>query len=518
MNKLNKVLCLGLLLLMVLATYGCREDVVDAVPDVYWCMDSEVPEAAADGSYTLRFVCNGQQVSYRCTDAALAETICLQDVMGLSLDGETITGIRYMYNMPQTLCAWDYTVKSMGGGKVKLNSERSMNGGEVMIEITDQTKIYIVSPLADNPGEETDIQKYDTVTVISNNNDEAQIVFVSDRPYKADSEATYCQHCEQDVIWNAWLGEETMPTGSGHYRLEKDVTLKSPFKINGGKICIDLNGKRVEQTIDGNRIYDLIGAVELTIMDNVGTGVMRGTGAKLEGNYPARSGMVVNMASSDAVLNLYSGTLDGSGNPVQWGGVVCIDKGVFNMYGGTILGADPWSTGSGAVCVTGTFNLYDGKIVGGTQHDIGFATSNPKGGATIYSNGFFNMYGGIIEGGESPWTGGSVFILSGTTTLAGGTITGGKSGVSGSGVYVYGGATLKLSGSINITGNEGDNVCIGNGKLEIDEGALNGAKVGISMENPGKLAECSSEAVLDCLFSDDPKHKLIIRDGMLIME
>lgn len=519
MDKLKRILCVALLLLTVVAIWGCeKDDDVAAVPAVYWCLDMEVPAADADGSYTLDFICDGKQVSYRCVDAALAESICLQNVMGLTLEGETITGMRYMYNMPQKLFAWDYCVKSMGGGKVKVNSVQGMNGDERMFEMTEQTKVYLVSPLADVPGEETELMKYDSVTVLTNDNDEAETIFVSGRSYKEDAEAVYCPHCEKDVIWSAWLGDKTVPIGSGHYRLENDIKLQNTFSLGAGKMCLDLNGKRVEQTVAGKRIYTVNGGMEISIMDSVGTGVIRTSTAEPNTSCTCTSGMAIGMYNSEAILNLYGGTLDGAGNKCQWAGIVDVDSGVFNMYGGTILGADPWSTGSGAVCTSGTFNMYDGKIVGGSMVEGPAFSVNPRGGAVVYVVGFFNMYGGTIENAYCEYPGGIVFSRSGTVNLAGGTITGGNSKVSGSGVYI-GAGKLILDGNINITGNERDNVCMGDGTtLILGSNLSEDAKVGISMETPGVLGECGLDAIPEGIFSDDPAYKLVVRDGKLILE
>lgn len=520
MAKMKKLLCVLLLLLVAVAAFGCQDDSAvaePAAPSVYWNLTGEsLPEADANGNYTLKFFCDGNTVEYTCADEALAKRICKQDILGLKLEGSTITGIVYMMDMPYRWPAWNAWVKGMGGDLVKVNSEQSFTGTEAMFKITEQTKIYNVSPIAREVGEETEIMRNDGVTVLTNDEDEAVLVFVSNRAALPDETASYCSYCEKDVIWSAWLSDTQMPAGNGHYRLEKDVYSQTTTRVGAVNMCLDLNGHRAEQAVDGIRMYHITGGATVTLMDTVGTGVMRPSNSYMDVPSPHKNGMIFCVEHGDAVLNIYDVLLDASGRSVQYGGAIDCPRGTVNFYSGTILAANPYGTGSGAIRCGGTVNMYGGKIVGGTSQDIGYVSVNIHGGSVLRADGTFNMYGGTIEGGECYTTGGALYCQ-GMMNLMGGTITGGKSAVAGSGVYIAGSGKLTLSGSINITGNEGDNVYVSWGGKLVVEDDFEGS-VGISMENPGEISACGNEKVLEYLHSDDPAHKLVIRNGMLCME
>lgn len=520
MANRNKLLCVLLLLLVVFTTFGCQDDSAGAetvAPSVYWNLTGEtLPEADANGNYTLKFFCDGNTVEYTCADEALAKWICKQDILGLKLDGSAITDIVYMMDMPYRWPAWNAYVKGMGGDMVKVNSEQDFIGTEAMFKITEQTKVYNVSPLARVVGEETEIMRNDGVTVLTNDEDEAVLVFVSNRATLPDETASYCSYCEKDVIWNAWLSDTQMPAANGHYRLEKDVYSQGTAKVGSVNMCLDLNGHRVEQVVDGIRMYHITGGATVTLMDTVGTGVMRPSNTYMDVPSPHKNGMIFCVENGAAVLNIYDVLLDASGRSVQYGGAIDCPRGTVNFYSGTILAADPYGTGSGAIRCGGTVNMYGGKIIGGTHQDIGYVSKNIHGGAVLRSDGIFNMFGGEIVGGTS-YTNGGILYCQGIMNLMGGTITDGKSEVAGSGVYVASTGTLTISGDMQITGNEGDNVYVGwSGKLVVEDD-LEGA-VGVSMENPGELSPCGSEKVLEHLSCDDPAYKLVLRNGMLYME
>jgi len=232
--------------------------------------------------------------------------------------------------------------------------------------------------------------------------------------------------------------------------------------------------------------------------------------------------MIFDLENVEAELNIYSGTFDASGRSVQYGGVINCTKGDVNIYGGKLLAADPYGTGSGAIRAGGNVSMYGGEIIGGTHIDSGYQSINIHAGAVIRvgEGGLFRMYGGSITGGESYTNGGILAVYApGNIELYGGTISGGKCGGKGGGIYAATGAFIKLAGPVQVFENEGTNIYLErNAYLEIDPLTFKDAKVSLSMEMPGTLAKCTDEAVLEWLVCDDSNNRLYIKDGLLTMD
>lgn len=525
---MKKILLIALCVLMVLCFAACGEETpntteppVQQIP-VYWNLSKTLPTPEGNGAYALSFLLDGQTVTYTCTDEALAELICRQDVLGLTLEGKTIKDAILSPDLPYRMAAWNWYIKSMGGDQVKLNAVSTFNGADAVLTITPDSRIYDVSALAEYPGKITELQKNDGITALVNDKDEILFAFVSDRATVPDEKATYCAHCEKDVVWNGWHSPNQLPISSGHYRLEKDITLTATNRLGDVNVVLDLNGKRVEQTTDGQRIYYIPGKGELSILDSVGSGVMRSANTYDTGSCASRWGMIIDIEDIESTVNLYSGTLDASGRSTQYGGAINSTLGTVNMYGGTILAADPYGTGSGAIRVGGVFNMYAGKIVGGTHKDIGYQSINVHAGAVLRvgEGAIMNMYGGEIVGGESYTDGGIIGVMNqGTLNLYGGSISGGKCAGRGGAVFVSGGSKVKICGNPQVWDNEGSSIFFDIGTfLEVDELLLGDAKVGISMEIPGTLGACSTDKILDCLISDDPTQKIVLKNGFLSMD
>ena len=131
---------------------------------------------------------------------------------------------------------------------------------------------------------------------------------------------------------------------------------------------------------------------------------------------------------------------------------VYVDRGTFNMYGGSITGNTANSYGGGVYVSSSTFNMFGGSITGNNANNDG-----DGGGVYVKgSNSSFNMYGGSIGGknANEPNTatyGGGVYVVNGTFGMTGGSI-GGNNAVYGSGVYVNGGE-FAMSDNAKITNN-----------------------------------------------------------------
>lgn len=474
--------------------------------------------ADANGVYTLRFVKDGQQVSLKVTDKAMADALQSLDFVGLELDGDTVIKIIPIADMPFSRMAADYYVKSIGGKNVKLVSNGIISK-ELMLKLPDGLPVYDAILNSSSFGSVTQLQKNDVVNVIADSDGNPVLIYVTARPAVAHEGLLYCQHCQKEVSWFDWISDSTLPVDSGHYLLTSDVALTDETKLSAGTICLDLNGKTVKQTTYGTRIYSLLGGVTLSIMDSAegGTFIPASTDAK----QTAVWGMVVFVHHDDAVLNLYSGTLDASDCTARYGCAVSQKYGTFNMYGGTILGGTTFGQGSGAVSANGYFNMYGGRIVGGKVEKTDFEPESPAGGGAIRVLGTTTIYGGVIEGGDSYNGGGVLRVCMGSTgtvpklILKGGTITGGKA-PNGSGIYVTAGSVVTISGDVKITGNQGDNLYLEKGAtISIgDEGLGENAQIGITMAEAGTFVNnAPAGADLSKHFISDDSSKKIVSTG-----
>lgn len=488
---------------------------------LYWNVDRGMVIPDHGVPCTFRFLKDGELVSYQVNDVALATRIAQLDLMGLELEGETITGIVEFSNLPYRYLGVDCYVQSMGGSVVKINTRKILNGKEILINTNDEMAVYDLSSLAEYPGAVTKIQKNDGVTVVADTDGEVRYVFVTDRACRLEAGTRYCEECDADVQWYSWHSDSVLPTGGGHYYLEKDVTLFETVIAGASRICLDLNGKTVRQSVDGERIYQMQGATQMTIMDSVGSGVMipASTADRSEMRY--HWGMIFEMANDDCVLNIRSGTLDASECTAQYGCAINCVTGTINMYGGTIKGGTAYGTGSTAIRAGGDFNMYGGTIYGGTNPDVGFKSINIHGGATIRIGGRTTIYGGQIIGGKSDFNGGSVRVdSSGTLKMLGGSISGGECAGVGGGIYVVEFGKLIIGGNANVTNNVGTNVFLERtAVLEIDETGLNGAKIGISSESTGVFAKGVFNAQdAACFVSDVPGIRVVATDKGLALE
>ena len=198
---------------------------------------------------------------------------------------------------------------------------------------------------------------------------------------------SYCEHCDQEVEWTEWTG--TNSPVSGHYYLAQDFTTqtKQLSIVADTDVVIDLMGNRY---ITGN-IRNFLVRGKLSIMDTVGNGEMVVAGDPECYGSVAMVNKPTDASSAAPEFNLYSGTLRLADTHAAFaeGGVLIINSGSFNMYGGTITGGEATARGGNVSIASGvTFNMTGGQILGGTA---------PEGGSVLM-NGIMNMTGGTIDG------------------------------------------------------------------------------------------------------------------------
>jgi len=271
-----------------------------------------------------------------------------------------------------------------------------LNGAETVLSFADNLAVCRVKEVENKEEFEFVPEGKDSIAIgsqvaVLEKDGKAVIVIDAGAP----ANLAMCPHCQTEVNWILWSSSSSIPADkSGHYRLNQDITLKSQIDINSANdLVLDLNGC----TITGNGLRCIVlnnPEGKLSVMDSSEAQTGKITADSNEVNRGvclwARSG----------VISLYSGTLDTSHIASTASGLTVdvVNDGIFNMYGGTIIGGhcqanDEGGGGrGGAVRVRGQFNMYGGTIMNGKS-------DNGGGNVHIEATGSFKMSGGTITGG-----------------------------------------------------------------------------------------------------------------------
>ena len=263
--------------------------------------------------------------------------------------------------------------------------------------------------------------------------------------------------------WTAWDQSDAIPLKTGKYYLTTDITIST---YAGGKWRIG-SGQTVDLCLNGHSItfnfkekgFDVYGGT-LNLYD-CGTEVH---------NYSIGSGNLAVIGEGDKSFT--GGYITHTHGYV--GPAVHLDgRGVFNMYGGTIIGnlnTNANRNFAGAVYVKegSTFNLYDGVIAGNSSTEYG--------GGGIFAMGQFHMYGGEIRDNYANYGGGVRTVKN--FTMSGGTIAGNTAGCAG-GVHMSGGTMTLSGGSIaDNTATEYSGAICNFGTLNMSGGSITGNTTG----------------------------------------
>ena len=317
---------------------------------------------------------------------------------------------------------------------------------------------------------------------------------------------------DTQITFTKWESENSLPTASGNWYLTKNVTLSSTWEPKDGTVLC-LNG----HSITANGDFEAIKVSRNATFTLTDCQSSQGSVTHADNKYGR--GVEVEKGT----FNLYGGSITGNNGETMspHGGGVYVANGVFNMYGGKISGnrGGSYCLGSGvyAAYSSSTFNLYSGEIS---------SNNGSSGGVEVY--GTFNMTGGIITGNTANY-GGGVEVRGGAAfNMSGGSITNNTASCNGTseggGVFVYDG-TFTVSGAANITGNTANNVYLYDGKtIAIGEGGLSGT-IGVTTKT--KPAENKPVTVIadtkgiagltNHVVSDDNAYKTAAVDGSAIV-
>lgn len=277
-----------------------------------------------------------------------------------------------------------------------------------------------------------------------------------------------------EFAWDIWEEADSLPTVSGNYYLNTDVTLDAQASI-GEDLHINLNTCGHSITAPADRVALVYGIFNLTNYGYNGATV-NASSISGHGHNTADIGGVL-LIESGANVSLYSGvTLKPAATYDIKEGVAFV-SGTLNIYGGNIIGADVTanSGNGGAVSVGESATMYmnAGTISGGTAIC----------GGNIFTKGTVTIAGGTISGGtavrdaadKNGSQGGNIYIADGTTTLSGGKIENGQGGKVVDGVLVY---SIKDASDKTVQKGWGGNIYSNGGTLTISGTGISGGRTG----------------------------------------
>jgi len=288
-------------------------------------------------------------------------------------------------------------------------------------------------------------------------------------------------HTQTELTWTPWTSTTTLPTTAGNWYLANDVTLAATYvPPTGVNLC--LNG----HVVKGNDSFTLVSvesgaAFQLTDCDKVtshhfsvnATGYWTLTDADKTVDYEDLTAR----PNAGDVVALTGGVLTGGAGGESSAGGIAV-KGVFTMYGGTLVGNCNMQKHGGAIYI-GKNNSYSATLAGGricgnyaegcggavqqdggcTSNlrlcgtDVSFNAAGDKGGA-VNSDAAVTVTGGRIAYNKAAGPGCAMRLV-GTATLTGGSITHNESSEAGSlgAVYFAGSSSCVVGGTLLIDAN-----------------------------------------------------------------
>ncbi len=487
------VLALVLILVLTQCTGGATTPTdttgeTEVSLDLYWnvdrnnfaivdeSLDTTGRKPAEDGFYHVVFAKDGELVELKVKDRKTVRLIDGHELMGLVFDADgVVVDIIRIDDMPIEKVAWQFYVQSIGGNAVKFNSAKEYTGMEVVVKLSDDTKIYDVSGSSEYVGMPSFLQKDDRVMVVANEDGDILYVFVYEREGVYTYETRYCQHCDKELEFTGWPFASMMPTKTGHYFLTKEVNMSEVALLQTeAEICLDLNGYTVNGPsadgvrYDSYRIYDFYAqnvAKKLAIMDSSEgkTGKMATSSKQVSGG-----GIFFMRGSNEDEVVIYGGTYDVNNTNIPSkntaGGLVArVDYGNLIIHDGN-FDASKASCGYGVLMYTygGTITINGGTFRGGEASWSGGGAICIESGKLIVNGG--TIYGGRALGRDNPafGNGGAIYLYNEKASMEmnGGTIYGGTANFGGAiqmnycnltinGGTIYGGTANKYGGAID---------------------------------------------------------------------
>ncbi len=436
--KKSKLLVLALMLVVLVSVClaGCQQtestpttEATEAPPPVmeaYYNVDGATYNnngvssrpAEADGTYKVLFSRKGKPVTMTVkADQELINKIDSLNVLGLVVDeSKVVTGVKTVEEMGGKIVYDGYYIYVTGRATIVIHEKSDYSDAGVELAVPSNQTVFtdlVTDPTKPDKTTYGDLMRGDQIFAVQDYEGKITDVFF----YKGGLIRTgidqYCPHCceeGQTVHFDAWTQTSSSIQKSAHLFLYQDLELADQVMIGQNLyLVLDLNGYTVFDQNPTKRILTTFG-------ENTYFGLMDSSEAK-----------------TGRVLNDHTQLENGLGATV-W-----VNKGVFELFGGTIDATKCTSSGYGAavaVLENGKFIMHEGGVIlGGTtianmQKDDGTVINGGGHGGAVYCTGVFEMYGGKIEGGTA--------VANGTNRGRGGCLA-----IGGSGVFnMYGGEII----------------------------------------------------------------------------
>lgn len=274
--------------------------------------------------------------------------------------------------------------------------------------------------------------------------------------------------CAESTEFTPWEKTDSLPTESGNYFLNVDVTIGETWKpADGTQLC--LNGHRIVQTSGTNTTQVPAITVEegktFTLTDCAATPgtITHQSGAK-------GCGVSVNNGS----FIMYGGKISGNTAGSRGGGVRLTSSSGFTMYGGEISNNYAAEYGGGISAYESVnITLNNGQIIGNTAGIYGGGISM-IGGSSNFSSTNLYIKGGEIRGNKvfnrsnsAEIYGGGIYVARSTAYMTAGRIS--ENSIEGNPSFYSSGAGVAVDGIFHMNGGEitnntnGSTVCGGGG-------------------------------------------------------
>ena len=271
---------------------------------------------------------------------------------------------------------------------------------------------------------------------------------------------------------------------------------------------------------DGKRLIEINQNMTLTMKpQSTGSLTIDGYGKSIRTSYtPIR-------ASKGSTINIYDNVVIKEFWCTTNGGVMYLDGGTINIYGGIFYHNTAGATGGFISCSEGYFNVYDGIFASNTSGsgggvftlkyksntgEVNFTggvfvnnTTSKAGGAIHMTSGTLKMQNVVIYNNSATTEGGVIYLSSGNLELSNSLIYDNKATTSGGAIYMTGGNFVMQSGHIGLyqddSGNvrknkalngsggaifvSGGNVTINDGYISSNEALVNGGGVYVNGGN-----------------------------------
>lgn len=294
------------------------------------------------------------------------------------------------------------------------------------------------------------------------------------------------QGTSNNLIWT--LDAEAVYVSNRGSDTAGDGTFNKPFKTLGTAYSVVKAGG----TIHVKDAVPMLAANNITVAKAVTIqGADSTAGAAYSGGRLARqsgnTGRLITVNAGGSVtlkdISLDGGSFWQNVSSRSGGQLVFVNGGQLALGSGAVLEKN-WINhaysdyGSAIYLSGGTVNMADGAAI--RNNKLTGAYADGAAVSSIYGSGTFNMAGGEISGNTASRMGSAIRWSNGTFTMTGGEISG--NGPAAYGAVSFHQGTFKVGGSASITGNQGANLFLWNGKAVTVEGSLSG-RIGVTTQD-----------------------------------